>query len=192
MDATERRRLLFEKINANHQRLKREELLNRLPPHISRVLGDSRCIYSVEIDPILRQFYPFSQSGIGTSSSPPLGYKYAEVSSVPKLFHLLSHPVVPPTTEKAFFLLQPPSGVQFEGRGYYMPDTPLFEVDFQWAAPLLKELWSYCRDGLLLVEHNLRAGVLIDNYIGYLPDWNPREIIYQFAMWPAPPDEPVG
>src|SRR5262249_9863042 len=91
----------------------------------------------------------------------------------------------------AFLLLKPPSGVHFEGQRFYLPDVPLFVVDFQWAAPLLKDLWPYCTGGLFLVEQDLRAGVLIENYIDYLPeDRNPKEIVYEVALWPTEPEAP--
>src|SRR5262249_27155930 len=169
MDAAARRRLLFEKVTANNQRRQREELLSRLPPHLSNVLGGNPCIYSVEIDPILRRFLPFNRSGVGSEGFMPPHYNFAEVAWESKMLALLPRLVVPRLAGKAFLLLKPPSGVHFEGQRFYLPDVPLFVVDFQWAAPLLKDLWPYCTGGLFLVEQDLRAGVLIENYIDYLP-----------------------
>jgi len=186
MDDHERRRILFEKITANNQRRKREELLHRLPPNLSNVLGGSPCIYATEIDSILRRFLPFSQSGLGSLGIMPPHYEYAEVAWENKMFDLTPRLVIPKLAGRAFLLLKPPTGVHFEGQGFYLPDVPLFVVDFQWAAPLLKDFWAYCTGGLILVEQDLRAGVLIDNYIGYLQeDLNPREIVYKVALWPV-------
>lgn len=190
MDAAERRRLLFEKITANNQRRKREELLSRLPPNLFRVLNGSPCVYSIEIDSILRRFLPFNRSGVGSSGFLPPHYEYAEVAWENKMLGLLPRVVVPRLTGRAFLLLQPPCVVYFEGQEFYLPDVPLFEVEFRWAAPLLKDLWAFCTGGLFLVEQDLRAGVLIDNYLGILPeDPNPREIVYEVALWPIRSNE---
>lgn len=192
MEAVERRRILFEKITANNQRRKRDELLHCLPPSLAGVLGDSPCIYSIEIDSILRRFLPFNRSGVGASSFIPAHYEYAEVAWENKLLARLSRLVVPRLVGKAFLLLKPPTGVRFEGQDFYLPDLPLFVVEFRWAVPLLTDLWACCTGGLILVEQNLRAGVLIDNYIGYLlEDPNPREIIYEVGLWPVQADEPA-
>ncbi len=193
MDAAERRRLLFKKVTANSQRRKREELLNRLPPHLSGVLGDSLCIYSVEIDSILQRFLPFNQSGLGSSGFMPSHYVYAEVAWEDKMLTLLHRLVVPPFAGKAFLLLQTPADVRFEGQGFYLPDIPLFVVEFRWAVPLLKDLLAYCTGGLFLVEQDLRAGVLIDIFCGIvLEDPNPSEIAYEVALWPVQSDDPNG
>jgi hypothetical protein len=190
MDAAERRRMLFDKITANNQRREREHLLRRLPPHLADVLGNSPCIYSTEIDPLLRRFLPFDRSGVGSSGFFPPHYQYAEVASDDKLLALLSRLGVPRLAGKASLLLKTPTGVFFEEQGLYLPEIPLFVVDFQWAAPLLNHLWACCTGGLFLVEQDLRAGLLIDNYIGYLPeDWNWREIVYTVGLWPVQPDE---
>jgi hypothetical protein len=191
MDTAERRRILFEKITANNQWRKRDELLHRLPPSLAGVLGDSPCIYSIEIDSILRRFLPFNRSGVSSSSFMPPHYEYAEAAWENKLLARLSRLVVPRLVGKAFLLLKPPTGVHFEGQDFYLPDLPLFVVEFRWAVPLLTDLWACCTGGLILVEQDLRAGVLIDNYIGYLSeDPNPREIIYEVGLWPVEPDEP--
>ncbi len=192
MGAAERRRVLFEKITANNQRWKRDDLLHRLPPSLAGVLGDSSCIYSIEIDSILRRFLPVNPSGVGSSSFMPPHYEYAEMAWENKLLARLCRLVVPRLIGKAILLLEPPTIVHFEGQGFYLPDTPLFVVEFRWAAPLLTDLWTCCTGGLILVEQDLRAGVLIDNYIGYLSgDPNPREIIYEVGLWPVQPDEPA-
>src|SRR5260370_1211719 len=102
MDAATRRRLLFEKVTANNQRRRREALLSRLPPRLSNVLGGSPCIYSVEIDPILRRFLPFKPSGVGSDGSVPPYYKYAEVAWESKMLGLLPRLVVPRLAGKAF------------------------------------------------------------------------------------------
>lgn len=191
MDAADRRRLLFEKITANSQRRQREELLRLLPRHLSDVIGDSPCIYSVEIDPILRRFIPFDRAGVGPQGFIPPYYEFAEVAWEDKLLGLLSRLVVPRLAGKAFLLLKPPTLVHFEGQDFYLPDFPLFVVDFRWVVPLLTDLWACCADGLILVEENLLAGVLIDKYSGYLSeDPNKREIIYEIGQWPVQPDEP--
>ena len=191
MDAAARRRHLFEKVTANNQRRRREELLSRLPPHLSNALAGSPCIYSVAIDPILRRCFPFNHSGIGSEGFVPPHYTYAEVAWESKVFGLLPRLAVPRLARKAFLLLAPPSGVHFEGQGFYLPDAPLFVVDFPWAVPLLKDLWPYGTGVLGLVEEDLRAGVLISNYIGYLPaDWNPKEIVYTVGLWPTETDDP--
>ena len=182
MDAEERRRLLFEKIAANNQRRQRERLLSRLPPRLSQILGGSPCIYSVEIDPILRRFVPFNRSGIGPKEFLPPHYVYAEVAWESKMLALLPRLVIPRTAGKAFLLLQSPT---------YCPDIPLFVVEFRWASPILQDLWAYCSSGLLLVEQDLRAGVLIGTSGGYLPeDFNPKEIVYELALWPTQPEDP--
>ena len=190
MDATERRRLLFEKVIANNQRRKREELLSRLPPDLSHVLGGSPCIYSVEIDSVLRRFVPFNRSGVGSSGFMPPNYDYVEVGWENKMLALLPRVVVPHLAGQGFLMLDAPAGVYFEGHLYYLPDVPVFLVEFRWAVALLTELWSYCIGGLFLVERDLRAGVLIDKYCGILPeDPNPSEIAYEVALWPVQPDE---
>jgi hypothetical protein len=184
MDAEERRRVLFEKIAANNQRRQREKLLSRLPTHLSQVLGGSPCIYSVEMDPILRRFVPFNRSGIGSEEFLPPHYEYAEVAWESKMLALLPRLILPRLAGKAFLLLESPR---------YYPDIPLFVVEFRWAAPILKDLWTYCSRGLLLAEQDLRAGVLIGTSGGYLPeDFNPKEIVCELALWPTQPEPPVG
>jgi hypothetical protein len=122
----------------------------------------------------------------------PPHYEYAEAAWENKLLARLSRLVVPRLVGKAFLLLNLPTGVHFEGQDFYLPDLPLFVVEFRWAVPLLTDLWACCTGGLILVEQDLRAGVLIDNYIGYLSeDPNPREIIYEVGLWPVEPDEPA-
>ena len=82
--------------------------------------------------------------------------------------------------------MQSPSTVKFDGREFCVPQTPLFVVDFCWAAAILIELWNYSTDGLFLIEMEMKAGVLIDTFCGILPeDPNPREIGYEVALWPA-------
>ncbi len=193
MDATERRRLLFEKVTANNQRRKREELLRRLPPDLSHVLRGSTCVYSVEIDSILRRFLPFNRSGVGSSGITPPNYHYVEVGWENKMLALLPRLPVPHRAGRGFLMLDAPAGVYFERQVFYLPDVPLFVVEFRWALPLLTELWSYCTGGLFLVEEDLRAGVLVDKYCGILPeDPNPNEIAYEVGLWPVQADEGGG
>ena len=181
MDAAARRQVLVEKAKSNHQRRQREELLNRLPPHLANILGECICIYSVEMDQVVRRFLPFNSSGIGAERVMPPQYHCVEVAWESEMFDLAARLVVPRDAGKAFLLLNPSADVRF--------GAPVFVVDFQWAAPLLKELWPYSTGGLFLVEQDLQAGLLIDTYIGYLSeDLNPREIVYEVALWPTAPE----
>jgi hypothetical protein len=191
MDAPERRRLLFEKATANNQRRRREELLRRLPPHLSNELDGSPCIYSVDIDPILRRFLPFNHEGVGSVGMAPPYYDFTEVACESKMLDLLPRLVVPRLAGKAFLLLEPPSRINFDGEEFCLPDVPIFVIDFRWAAPLLTDFWACCSRGLFLVEQDLQAGVLVDCYCGHLrEDLNPTEIVYEVALWPSKPDAP--
>jgi hypothetical protein len=190
MNDAERRKLLFEKVTANKQRRERDELLDRLPPHLSGVIGGSPCTYSVQIDSILRRFLPFNQTGLGSSGMVPPHYGYAEVAWENQVIALLPRLVVPRLAGKAFLLLKSPEEVHFEGHGYYLPDVPLFTVEFRWAVAHLKDLWDNGEGCLFLVEQDLVAGVLIDTFSGILPkDPNPSEVVYEVALWPDQPDE---
>lgn len=190
MNDAERRKLIFEKVTANNQRRKREELLNKLPPHLSGVIGGSPCIYSIQIDSILRRFLPFNRTGLGSSGMAPSHYDYAELAWENQVIALLPRLVVPGLVGKAFLLLKSPDEVHFEGRSFYLPDVPLFTVEFRWAIANLKDLWANCEGGLFLVEQDLLAGVLIDTFSGVLPeDPNPCEVGYEVALWPDQPDD---
>ena len=179
MDAAQRRKLLSEKLMANAEKLmanaqrrNREELLGRLPAHLSTVLSVSPCIYSSAIDPILQRFLPFAEAGIGPSAFVPPDYHYAEVAWEEKMLALANRLVVPQVASPAFLWLH--------------EEFPLFVVDFRWAISLLKDLWDQCDRGLFVVEKDLRAGLLIIPVIGYLPeDPCPSETLYEVAVWPA-------
>jgi hypothetical protein len=190
MDAEARQRLMFEKAVTNNQRRQREQLLSRLPVNLAHVLGDTRCIYSVDLDATLQRFLACSRSGMGTPRFMPPHDDFAEVAWEEKMLAFLSRLVIPRNSGKAFLLLQSPTSVKFDGREFCVPESPLFVVDFCWAASILVELWNYSTAGLFLIEVDIKAGALIDTSCGILPeDPNPREIGYEVGLWPAKSNE---
>jgi hypothetical protein len=184
VDAATRKRLIFEKANANAQRREREKFLEVLASEMRAFLADVECIFTPESDEVLRRFLPATAAGIGTPSRPaPSGYSFREFAWDTKVFASL-HYYESIRETRAYLAVRPPHVVFFENEGFYVPELPVFVVSFRAAACMLKELWSIARRFIALVSVDLSAGIVIDSYIGYLPeDLNASEIVYEIASW---------
>lgn len=183
MDAATRKRLIFEKASANAQRREREKFLQMAGPDVCELLSASECIFTPESDAILRRFLPITGAGIGTPQSRPSSYSFREFAWEAKVFASLQD------AERlgegpAFLVTGPPHGIIFGDDGFYVPDLPVFMVEFRAAARYLEKIWSSDRRFIALVSLDVSAGVVIDNYIGYLAgDFNVSEVVYEVASW---------
>jgi hypothetical protein len=181
MDAATRKQLIFEKANANAQRREREKLLEAAPPALCELLSASDCIFTPESDAVLRKFLPITAAGIGSPQFLPAGYSFREFAWETKLFASL-HRTEELSEGPAYLSLRPPHGVFFEDNEFYVPDLPVFVVEFRVAGRMLEKLWSSACRFIALVSVDASAGVVIDNYTGYLPDdFNASEVVYEVA-----------
>jgi hypothetical protein len=190
------RERIFEKANANKQRRRREELLRALPGHLSGRLAEAGAVYTPDAHSLLQRFLPATRSGIGHPDAVmPAGYWFQEVAREEEVPALLPHALAW-TSQSAYLVLHPPSVVSFQDRRYLVPHTPAFVVNAHWAWDHLRELRSFTRRFIALVATDLLSGVVVDDYLGILPDDpNPSEIVYEVAVWPysgAEPGEAVG
>lgn len=185
-DSQARRRLLFERGHANLQRRRREATLSKLPPELAAVLLSRPCIYSPEADRVIRQVLPISAHGIGGGSKPPPGYSFTEVSRQVAALAAVENLDKPDSQMPGYLLFPTPSVLSLQGEQYWVPDQPLFVVNFSWALSKLKQLWPFSNAFIALVAHDFATGVIIDNYCGYLADDpSPEEIVYEVAVWPS-------
>lgn len=183
MDAATRKRLIFEKANANAQRREREKFLQAVSPDVCELLSARECIFTPESDALLQRFLPIAAAGIGTPQHHPSGYSFCEFAWEAKVFASL-HDAAELSEGPAYLAVRPPHGVMFEDDGFYMPDLPVFEVEFRAAARMLEKIWPSAHRFIALVSVDVSAGVVIDNYIGYLPDdFNASEVVYEVASW---------
>jgi len=183
MDAATRKRLIFEKGSANAQRRQREKFLQAVGPDVSELLSASDCIFTPESDALLRGFLPITAAGIGTPQHHPSGYSFREFAWEAKVFAFL-HDAGELTEGPAYLAIRRPHGVIFEDDGFWVPDLPVFVVEFRTAARMLEKFWSSAYRFIALVSVDASAGVVIDNYIGYLPDdINGDEVVYEVASW---------
>jgi len=183
MDAATRKRLIFEKASANAQRREREKFLQEVSPDVCDLLSANECIYTPELDALFRKFLPITAAGIGTPQRRPSGYCFREFAWEAKVLASL-HDAAELGEGPAHLAIRPPHGVMFEDDGFFVPDLPVFVVEFRAAARSLEKLWSSARRFVALVPVDASAGLVIDNYIGYLPDdFNASEIVYEVACW---------
>lgn len=183
MDAATRKRLIFEKGTANAQRRAREKFLRAASPDVRELLSASECIFTPESDALLRGFLPITAAGIGTPQHQPSCYCFREFAWEEKVFASLRD-AEELSQGPAHLAVGPPHGVFFENVGFYVPDLPVFVVEFRTAARMLEKFWSSAYQFIALVSVDASAGVVIDNYIGYLPDdINGDEVVYEVASW---------
>ncbi|RYX82162.1 hypothetical protein EON83_20815 [bacterium] len=185
----ERTELLRFKLAANQQRLFRQEYLAELPERLGTYLEGRPFVHSPQLDDIISLFY-ISPEGIWRNTDDddgerffrPEGYEYRELGWVDQLFD-------------AVFLV----GSQHDRKmAYFYPfDGPLYQVPFGWVRRNFADLFRcesrtqnsglrlrYCPERLGVVTTDLKVGLIIDNYSGYLEeDPNSDEIVYQLATW---------
>ena len=185
-DPQVRKRWLFEKSHANLQRRRREAMLSRLPPESSAVLVGCPCIYTPEADLVIRCYLPISTHGVGGDSKPPAGYTFTEMSLKESALRAIESLDKPDAEKVGYRLFPTPSVLAFQGEQYWVPEQPVFVVNFLWALSELERLWPYSDDFFALVSEDFATGVVIDNYCGYLADdRSPDEIVYEAAVWPS-------
>ena len=178
--------LLFEKAHANLQRRRRETLLSSLRSDLASILVDCPCIYTPEADRVIRCFLPISQQGIGGDSKPRDGYVFTEMSRQESALGTVEKMERPDAEKTGYLLLLSPSVLAFQGKQFWVPEQPVFIVNFLWALSELESLWSYAGDFIALVSEDLATGVIIDNFCGQLAaDPSPDEIVYEVAVWPS-------
>jgi hypothetical protein len=69
---------------------------------------------------------------------------------------------------------------------YFCPagGNPVYEVRFGWVRQRIAALWEFSPQMLGVVGPDLRAGILMSNYCGYVPeDWNPDEVVFEVGLW---------
>jgi hypothetical protein len=135
---------------------------------------------------VIRCFLPISPHGVGGDPKAPNGYTFTEVSRQGSALRAVEN-LDRPDQEKVGYLLFPmPSVLAFQDEQYWVPEQPLFVVNFLWALSKLEHLWPYSGDFFALVSEDFATGVVIDNYCGYLADDpSPDEVVYELAVWPS-------
>jgi hypothetical protein len=184
LDNATRKRLIFEKANANAQRCERQKLLQVLSPEMRAILADASCVFTPDSDAVLSQFFPATVAGIGTPTRViPIGYSFREFAWEAKVFASLPNAEVFRETP-AHLMLRPPHCVSFQDQRIYVPQLPVFVVDFRAAARNIERLWLSAQRFLALVAIDMTVGIVIDSYIGYLPeDFNASEVVFEVASW---------
>ena len=164
-----------------------EKLLEDLRGPLCDLLRDAACVYTPEVEDVLAGFYPAVADGIGYArKTVPGGYSFAEATSEDKAFGLLSRLQVPAADADSYLLLEPPSEMEHDGKHHLVSPLPVLVVSFEQAFALLRELWGQTNgECIALAERELRWGVVVDTYCGYLQDdFNPAETVYEVAVWP--------
>jgi hypothetical protein len=169
MSTAERQRRLRERLSANRQRLARQNYLCQLPSALSSYLEQCPVIQTPTFDQVVPLFW-ISPHGIGKSPSMPIGYTITEYS----------------WADQAIAAALERSTASDEQASYFWPSggNPIYEVTFGWVRQHLHELWPYSPQELGVVTTDQRAGMVLSNYCGYVPDDpNPDEIVYEVAVW---------
>jgi hypothetical protein len=184
LDSMSRKTLLFAKSNANRQRRQRELMLQTAPREIVQLLGDSSYVVTPATNAILNRFSPATADGIGTPNCRvPSGYSYSEFAWEAKALASL------PKAERfpgktAHLVLRSPDRITFNQQFILVPQLPIFLVDYCLALKMFDQLWTLAESSVALVAMDLSAGIVIDNYCGYLEDdFNPDEMVFEVARW---------
>jgi hypothetical protein len=181
MDTATRR--FYEIVHGNSQRHAREKLLEAAAPAVCTLLSESHCIFSPESDAVLRRFLPITAAGIGTPQFLAPGYSFHEFAWEARLFRSLQH-AAELGQGPAYLALRPPIvDFDFENNAFYVPQLPVFVVEFRVAARMLEKLWSSACRFIALVSVDHSAGVVIDDYIRYQSFRYPLEVVYRVASW---------
>jgi hypothetical protein len=169
MDATERQRILWERLTANQQRLARQRYLQRLPPALASYLDACPIILTPQFDALI-PYFRISPDGIGTPPYRPDGYTFTEYSWPDQA---LAAPVrLSPADDHLLSYFWPSGG------------NPIYRVEFGWVRHHLAELWPHSPQelGAMTIDHT--KGFVISNYSGYLNhDPNPEEVVFEVAVW---------
>jgi hypothetical protein len=182
-DPDQRQQLLRSKIAANAQRNGRTLYLQALPPALATDLAACEFVTSPEIEELWQYFWLRETD----RDRPPLSisdYRYQECS--------WPHQVL-----TAVGLI----GAEFDAiPAYFYPhgDCPAFRTTFGWVRQNIEILFSlvhrdqgcsYRIERIGLVAIDFSAGIVINNYLGYvLTDPNPDEVYYTVVTWGTKPD----
>lgn len=167
---------LAEKLQANHQRRLREQILASCTPDLRAWLEVRQVTYGSDVDKIVTS-WPWASY----VQSPPIpavivsNWTYFDSDS---WSHVLQIAAAIPRL---------PDGIAYL---YIHRDGPLFHVDIAELRTYEKSLLNIINQKgsytLGMVRQDLTHGILFDNYIGYLPDNRQvtgDEIIYEVMWW---------
>lgn len=183
MDSSERQRLLFVKATANAQRRMREVLLRHLPDAASATLAQAPFLVFPETDEVLRRYYPATADGIGMPTRRPRRYLYREFGKPEKALAAAASGSIADMGADSLLGLSI-SSTWFKDEQWLAPSLPLFVVDASFVARHFELLWEISRGAFSLVAKDFKRGLVMDTYLGYVPDDpDPREIVYEIASW---------
>jgi hypothetical protein len=179
-DPARRRQLLDWKLQANNQRNGRDAYLQVLPPDLASYLQTCEFIVTPRMDELLAYFWLREDNADRDKSALPT-YQYQELSWPQQIFDLVRSFNSEYDNLPAYF--------------YPHGDCPIFCTEIGWLRRNIEVLFplahgtgrttqSYSPERLGVIATDLRVGIVVSNYCGYvLSDPNPWEQVYTVAMW---------
>jgi hypothetical protein len=170
----DRKHQLSWRSSAAHERAARSDWLETLDADLRAELEKAECVYAPLAQTLLRSVSPITSTGLGGGrDSPglmPKGYRFLEVSWPEQALAMCA------AVSSRF---DDSDAIMFPQRG-----NPAYRVRFGWGRAEFGRLWPHSPQNLWLFTVDRSAGIVIDNYSGYLQgDPNPNKVVFEVATW---------